>query len=70
MQLGLQSQNKRLTSILGCRSAGDAQPSPSLNNGGRSQVIANKERIYKQARKLGGCDSYLQSETINDPTTH
>ena len=24
----------------------------------------------KQARKLGRCDSYLQSETINDSLTH
>ena len=25
---------------------------------------------HKRARKLGRCDSYLQSETINDPLTH
>ena len=33
-------------------------------------IVADNPEQTKQARKLGRCDSYLQSETINDPLTH
>ena len=37
---------------------------------GHPLQVANQRLTEKQARKLGRCDSYLQSETINHSLTH
>ena len=46
------------------------QPNHSIQDETTSDSRPNYSCIYQQAGKLGRCDSYLQSETINDSLTH